>query len=192
MQAAGSSYSSQQSQDVNGQTTPTSSQQAPSLTQPAQPCVPSKDTCDLVEPEPQKPTTAEPEKKPQAATQKKHKTHHHKSHTAKKSTATPAEGPKKVVVRDGSTADPSTTLTPGVVPAQSKYSRESVLDLLSSADTNLKQATERPLNTNEQADVDQIRIFMTQANTAIKAGDLDRAHNLAMKAHLLSDDLVKR
>ena len=37
----------------------------------------------------------------------------------------------------------------------------------------------------------QINQFMEQSKTAAVAGDLDRAHNLAMKAHLLSDELLK-
>jgi hypothetical protein len=33
---------------------------------------------------------------------------------------------------------------------------------------------------------------MTQSRQATKDGDLVRAHNLALKAHLLSDDLAKQ
>jgi hypothetical protein len=96
-----------------------------------------------------------------------------------------------VVVRDGGTSDPTTTLTPGAATPRGTHSRQDTEDLLSSTDTNLKQASARSLDANQQASADQIRIFITQANAAIKAGDLDRAHNLATKAHLLSDDLVK-
>jgi hypothetical protein len=32
---------------------------------------------------------------------------------------------------------------------------------------------------------------MDQAKTAIAAGDIERGHNLALKAHLLSDELLK-
>jgi hypothetical protein len=39
--------------------------------------------------------------------------------------------------------------------------------------------------------VSQIKQFMEQSKTAADAGDLDRAHNLALKAHLLSDELLK-
>ncbi|MBV9483726.1 MAG: hypothetical protein JO249_23680, partial [Acidobacteria bacterium] len=44
---------------------------------------------------------------------------------------------------------------------------------------------------NEEETVSQVKLFIEQANEAMKAGDLDRGHNLAMKAHLLSEDLVK-
>ncbi len=81
-------------------------------------------------------------------------------------------------------------LTPGV-SAQTAYSREATEELLSATDANLKQATSRSLDANQEATVTQIKLFMEQANAAMKAGDLDRSHNLATKAHLLSDDLIK-
>jgi hypothetical protein len=110
---------------------------------------------------------------------------------AKKQTvAQDGSGPKKTVVREGGTSDPAVALTPGATP-QTRYSREMIEDLLSTTDTNLKQAASRPLNTNQEETVNQIKLFMEQANQAVKAGDLDRGHNLALKAHLLSDDLVK-
>jgi len=40
--------------------------------------------------------------------------------------------------------------------------------------------------------VGQIRNYMDHARLALKEGDLRRANTLAEKAHLLSDDLVKR
>jgi hypothetical protein len=64
-------------------------------------------------------------------------------------------------------------------------------DLLAATDANLKQASTRSLNSNQVETVNQIKLFMVQANAAMKAGELDRGHNLAVKAHLLSDDLVK-
>lgn len=93
-------------------------------------------------------------------------------------------------MREGGTSDPNAVLTPGTT-GQTRYSRQLTADLLSATDANLKQATSRPLNPNQEQTVAQIRVFMDQANAAIKAGDLDRGHNLAIKAHLLSDDLVK-
>ena len=171
--------------------------QAPSLTQPNQPCAPSKDTCELNEPATPAPAQSAatkdqpPNTKAKVSSHKQHKKRRRKvSHKKPPTTQHPAN-PIKTVVRAGGTSDPATTLTPGVAAPQPNYSRESIVDLLSSADTNLKRAAERTLSANQQADADQIRIFIEQANTAMNVGDLDRAHNLAMKAHLLSDDLVK-
>ena len=39
--------------------------------------------------------------------------------------------------------------------------------------------------------VSQVKQFMEQSKTALAAGDHDRAHNLAMKANLLSVELLK-
>jgi hypothetical protein len=50
----------------------------------------------------------------------------------------------------------------------------------------------RQLSPAEQSTVDQIHSYMRQAKSAADSGDLARAHTLAFKAHLLSDDLAKR
>ncbi len=63
--------------------------------------------------------------------------------------------------------------------------------LLESTDTNLRNITKRQLSSDEQSIVAQINDYITQSHQATKDGDLVRAHNLALKAHLLSDDLAK-
>lgn len=95
------------------------------------------------------------------------------------------------MVREGSTPEPNSQLTPGMSEEQASHSRQTTSQLLSTTEANLRRASERQLRADQQATVEQIRKFMEQANAAVKAGDLQRGHNLAMKAHLLSDDLVK-
>jgi hypothetical protein len=63
--------------------------------------------------------------------------------------------------------------------------------LLDATEFNLKSLA-RALNADEQAMVSHIRSFEQQSRAAIAEGDTVRAYNLAMKAHLLSDELVKR
>jgi hypothetical protein len=121
--------------------------------------------------------------------QKKNKSHRHKT-VKKPGVASDPSGPKKIIVRQGGTSDPSAVLAPGPTP-RSSSSRQMTADLLSATDANLKEATSRPLTATQEETVNQIKVFIEQANDAIKAGDLDRGHNLALKAHLLSDDLVK-
>jgi hypothetical protein len=94
------------------------------------------------------------------------------------------------VVRKGSTSDPTAVLTPGAT-TETNYSRQTTADLLAATDANLKQAKSRSLNPNQVETVNQIQLFVERANAAMKEGDLDRGHNLALKANLLSDDLVK-
>jgi hypothetical protein len=55
----------------------------------------------------------------------------------------------------------------------------------------LKKAAGLQLNASQQEMASQIKQFMAQSKAALGAGDLERGHNLAMKAHLLSDELVK-
>jgi hypothetical protein len=63
--------------------------------------------------------------------------------------------------------------------------------LTSATEENLKKIAGRQLNPSQQEMVSQIKQYMEQSKTAVSDGDLDRAHNLAMKAHLLSDELIK-
>ena len=48
------------------------------------------------------------------------------------------------------------------------------------------------MSADEQVVVTHIRSYMQQSKNAITDGDLERAYNLALKAHLLSDELVKK
>lgn len=50
----------------------------------------------------------------------------------------------------------------------------------------------RTLSHDEEEIVNQIRSYIGQSRTATKDGDFERAYNLATKAHLLSDALVKK
>jgi hypothetical protein len=56
---------------------------------------------------------------------------------------------------------------------------------------NLKKLEGHQLNASQQEMVSQIKQFMEQSKKAVADGDVDRAHNLALKAHLLSDELLK-
>jgi hypothetical protein len=50
----------------------------------------------------------------------------------------------------------------------------------------------RTLSHDEEAVVNQIRSYVAQSRKATGDGDFERAYNLATKAHLLSDALVKK
>jgi type IV secretory pathway VirB10-like protein len=171
--------------------------QAP--TAPAQPCEQSKDTCELP-PEPQEPAAQpasppvqnQPETpaKPSSQTSTAKQSPNHKEKKKKKAKAT-ASGPRKIIVRDGGTSEPKNQLSPGNGGQQSAAARQTTDQLLASTQANLKTVSTRTLSSNQQATVEQIKMFVEQANSALKEGDLQRGRNLAMKAQLLSDDLVK-
>jgi hypothetical protein len=98
----------------------------------------------------------------------------------------------KVVVRNGGAKDNSIQLSPAGNQQQNSHDRENTDQLLARADDNLKQVAGLQLTTTQQSTADQIRMYMRQAKSAAGAGDLARAHTLALKAHLLSVDLTKR
>jgi hypothetical protein len=62
---------------------------------------------------------------------------------------------------------------------------------LTSADGQLKVLSGRTLGAQQEETVGQVRNYMVGARSALKEGDMRRANTLALKAHLLSEDLVK-
>lgn len=67
----------------------------------------------------------------------------------------------------------------------------STAQLAAATEENLKKIAGRPLTPSQQDTVSQIKEFMEQSKTAVAARDMQRGHNLAQKARLLSDELVK-
>lgn len=115
----------------------------------------------------------------------------HKKRKRRKTVASGNATPEKKVVRNGSTADPVVQLAPGMSAEQASSQRQNTTQLMAATDANLKQISSRQLNSGQQDSVSQIRKYIEQAKAAEQAGDLQRAHNLASKALLLSDDLAK-
>lgn len=99
-------------------------------------------------------------------------------------------GSRKIVVRDGSTSEPTVKLAPTVPTNVASQQAQVTEQLLATAENNLKEAAVRQLNADQTAVVDQVRNYIQQARAATKAGDFQRGHNLAVKARLLSDDLI--
>jgi outer membrane biosynthesis protein TonB len=106
--------------------------------------------------------------------------------------ADPGSQSGKVVVRNGGTTDGLIQLSPGGSQEQEAHNRENTAQLLATTDENLKRISSRQLTPSEQGTLAQIQSYIRQARSASDAGDLSRAHTLAFKAHLLSDDLAKR
>jgi hypothetical protein len=138
--------------------------------------------------EPQKAKSEAAAKKPESPTKAPSKKRRRRKTAARTSTATP----EKKVVRNGGTADPVVQLAPGMSEEQASSQRQNTTQLLAATDANLKRISSRPMNSIQQDSISQIRKYMEQAKGAEQAGDVERAHNLASKALLLSDDLVKQ
>jgi hypothetical protein len=138
-------------------------------------------------PQAAKKKVAPPTKSSSAKTKTVRRTQKPKSASASARTAKP----NKVVVKNGSAVEPSVQLAPGLSQQQASNQRQGTSQLLTDTDENLKKISGRQLATNQQEMVQQIRTYMEQAKAATDAGDLDRAHNLALKASLLAQELAK-
>ena len=114
-----------------------------------------------------------------------------KKRNSKRKAAAQVAGPRKTVVRNGSTADPVIQLAPTITDQQASQQRQSTAQLLAATDANLTRISDRQLTSSQQDMVNQIHNYMQQAKAAETAGDLQRARNLAFKAQLLSDDVLR-
>jgi hypothetical protein len=111
---------------------------------------------------------------------------------AKQKSPSTANGSSKTVVREGSTSEPTTQLSPGMTSEQAARQRETTNQLLSSTDSALHKLSGRQLSSDDRNTVAQIRKLMEQAKSADNHGDLELSYKLALKAHLLSDALTKQ
>ena len=127
-----------------------------------------------------------------ATTKAKPKTKKHPATgTAKKAESKPESNkPAKVVVPESS-PETNTTLSANIPQDEAQRQRQSTAQLIQVTEHNLSGLT-RTLSADEQSMLVQIRSFEKQSRAADADGDLERAYNLALKAKLLSDELVKR
>jgi outer membrane biosynthesis protein TonB len=134
------------------------------------------------EPIPQKP----PASQPKVAARKR------SSRSKKPVTPPTAENePRKIVIHQGGTSEPVAQILPGISPEEANRQRESAERLLDAAESSLQQLVARSLHPRQQDTVVQIRQYIDRARSALKESDPQRAHTLAQKAYLLSDDLAK-
>jgi hypothetical protein len=181
----------QSAQDQSPQDQPPSQGQQP--TEPAAPSSPDTEQPG-VEPQAKPPAenhTANPQTPPPATPEApvlKRRPAHKPVH--KKKTTKTQSG--KVVIRNGGAKEGSAQLAPGTSKEQELHKRENTNELLATADANLKTVAGRQLTPGQQSMLEQIRTYITQSKAASDSGDLDRAHTLAYKAHLLSDELAKK
>lgn len=113
-----------------------------------------------------------------------------KPKTGTQSAAAQSSVPKKVV-RNGGASDPPAQLAPSLTEQQSSAQKQNISQLLTTTDANLKKLSGRQMNSTQQDTMAQIQQYVEQAKAATAAGDMERARNLAVKARLLSEELVK-
>lgn len=161
----------------------------PAETQPAPPPAetqPEKTETTAEKPKPKKKPSAKKPAAPATSTQDQQQT--------QASTPAPAAAPaktSKLVIQEGSAPNSQGQLAAGVgLEDSSSHSKQTTEQLLQSTQANLNSIN-RPLSPEEQAMVAQIKDYMAQSRKATADSDTVRARNLALKAHLLSDELVK-
>jgi hypothetical protein len=96
--------------------------------------------------------------------------------------------PPRVVIQEGGTNGSSAQMSSG--QRQEAYNQTTTEQLLDGTAANLRNIKPQ-LSAEEQSMLSHIRDFVTQSQQATKDGDAVRAHTLALKARLLSDELVK-
>jgi outer membrane biosynthesis protein TonB len=136
------------------------------------------------EPVPTKPTTTVG-KKPKPRT---------RIETRKTTPAPPAPAASDKVVVDEGSKQPDSAQPPLIASdanSQAAQQRAKANQLLSAAEYNISNL-HRTLSGDDQAIVQHIRGYIDQSRQAIKDGDTERAYTLAVKAHLMSDELVKK
>lgn len=100
--------------------------------------------------------------------------------------------PKKIIPPEKATPTPTPgQISPAPTPAGGTQDQNAIEQLLQSAESNLN-GIKRQLNKEEEAVRAQIREFINQSRKAITENDPERAHKLAVKARLLSDDLARQ
>ena len=109
----------------------------------------------------------------------------------KRAASAPNGATRKIVVREGGASEPAAQIAPGLTLAEATRQRHNAEQLLGATDDKLKRLAGRTLDAKQQETVGQIRNYMDGARSALKEGDVLRANTLAVKADLLSEDLVK-
>ena len=84
-----------------------------------------------------------------------------------------------------------TAIAADVTSQQVIHQKQTTNELLDSTEKDLK-GLNRGLSHDEEIIVKEIRSYIGQSREATKDGDFERAYNLAVKAHLLTDALIKK
>ncbi|HLJ87044.1 MAG TPA: hypothetical protein VKZ53_09475 [Candidatus Angelobacter sp.] len=114
--------------------------------------------------------------------------------TPKKPVEIAKSTPPRIVIQEGGANLPNSPQVSGGTAnddAIRALSSASTDQLLTDTQTNLT-GIKRELSPEEKSIVEQIGDYVKQSRQATKDGDLVRARNLALKAHLLSDELAKQ
>jgi hypothetical protein len=110
------------------------------------------------------------------------------------STPAPASPPNTTIAAarpPANPARPDPAINADVSSAELSQQKQTTAQLLDETEKTLG-GLNRTLSHNEEEMLGQIRSYIGQSRNATKEGDYERAFNLATKAHLLCDALVKK
>jgi len=107
------------------------------------------------------------------------------------SLSAPEGTPRKTVVRQGGVDEPKAQIVTGMTPDEANRQRQRAEQLLTSTVETLERIDPHALGAQQQETVSQIHNYMEGARSALKEGDISRAHTLAVKAALLGEDLAR-
>ncbi|HKV91357.1 MAG TPA: hypothetical protein VJW20_02290 [Candidatus Angelobacter sp.] len=102
-------------------------------------------------------------------------------------------GTHKTIVKADKTEPnpPAGPIVPGPTSGDAAHNQAATDQLLKTAQANLN-AINRELSKEEEGKRSQVLEFISQSQKATNENDPSRAYNLALKARLLSDELVKQ
>lgn len=136
-----------------------------------------------------------PQEQPAKAKTKPKRPARNSASTSKKTTppATSTQGTEASLKPPGNPADPvpETMIAAAVPTAQMVQQKEETSRMIDATENALKGLT-RPLNDEEKSMKGQVQSYLRQSRKATSDGDFERAFNLAKKARLLADALVKK
>lgn len=154
---------------------------------PSEPAASDEAEAPAEEPKPQPPKRRRP-RKPPAATSTQGNAAVNPPVTGSQpgntiATATPPPSPAE--------PHPDTAIAANVSSAQLTQQKQTTAQLIESTEKTLSGLS-RGLSHDQEEMIAQIRSYVAQSKKASTEGDFERAYNLATKAHLLSDALVKQ
>jgi hypothetical protein len=170
--------------------------QAPTLTQ----TLPYEIQPEKVPPPPATAQTQEPQQKQE---KKRSRASARKPATTPPATSGASTTPPTPTAGDNTTAElhpppppvqpaPIVAIGPDVSSPEANRDRQSTNQLLDTTENQVKKLEGENLNSDQHSVLMQIKAYITQSRKAITDGDYERASNLAKKAQLLTEELVKR
>jgi len=147
-------------------------------------------------PAPPPPAPKAEEPKPQPARHRKRKPSQPPATTQSSPANPPASGNTTLATahlpaNPANEAPPDTAIAADVNSAQLVQQKQTTAQLLEATEKTLG-GLPHGLSHDQEEMVMQIRTYVTQSRKATTDGDFERAYNLATKAHLLCDALVKK